>query len=90
MDGLRIDREQIPAFARVLRNLDRLCVMCNLRTNHVGIAYESRKTRVRVARINTTLSTERFHNFIIFNQRDCQKFLRMNTDIPHTNHVRIE
>ena len=26
-DGLRNDREQIPAFARVLRDLDRLCVV---------------------------------------------------------------
>ena len=59
MDGLRIDREQIPVFARVLRDLDQLCVVvCDMqsahksRTNHIGITYESRKTRVRVAWIN--------------------------------------
>ena len=51
-DELRIDRDQIPAFARVLRDLDRLCVVVRdvqsaheTRTDRVGMALIALKTR---------------------------------------------
>ena len=42
MEGLRMVCEQITTFARVLRDLEGLCVTCNLRTNHVQISYGMR------------------------------------------------
>ena len=36
-DELRIDRDQIPAFARVLRDLDRLCVVVRVRTALIAL-----------------------------------------------------
>ena len=46
-DELRIDRDQIPAFARVLHDLDRLCVV----VRDVQSAHESLTDRVRTALI---------------------------------------
>ena len=46
-DELRIDRDQIPAFARVLRDFEGLCVV----VRDVQSAHETRTDRVRTALI---------------------------------------
>ena len=47
-EGLRMDREQIPTFARVLRDLEGLCVV----VRNMQSAHESRTDRVRTALIS--------------------------------------